>query len=84
MEQLKQSDKPPKTKRKFCPKTVNREPKYGGGVHPQYGSCRGFVSLIPRVCIGVPTKYQLYGEDVPTKWLFPSHGLFDLLRGTFG
>ena len=30
---------------------MNREPKYGGGAHPKYGSCRGLVSLIPRACI---------------------------------
>ena len=28
--------------------TMNREPKYGGGAHPKYGSCRGLVSPIPR------------------------------------
>ncbi len=59
--------------------TMNRERKYGGGAHPKYGSCRGLVSPIPRAGISVPTKYQLYGEDVPTKWLFPSHGLFGLV-----
>jgi hypothetical protein len=31
--------------------TVNREPKYGGGAHPKYGSCRGLVSLTPRAGI---------------------------------
>ena len=31
--------------------TMNREPKYGGGAHPKYGSCRGLVSLIPRAGI---------------------------------
>jgi hypothetical protein len=31
--------------------TMNREPKYGGGAHPKYGSCRGVVSLIPRAFI---------------------------------
>ncbi len=31
--------------------TMNREPKYGGGTHPKYGSCRGLVSPIPRVGI---------------------------------
>ena len=28
--------------------TMIREPKYGGGAHPKYGSCRGLVSPIPR------------------------------------
>ena len=31
--------------------TMNREPKYGGGAHPKYGSCRGLVSPIPRAGI---------------------------------
>ena len=31
--------------------TMNREPKYWGGAHPKYRSCRRLVSLIPRTCI---------------------------------
>ncbi len=27
--------------------TTNREPKYGGGVHPKYGSCRGISESNP-------------------------------------
>ena len=31
--------------------------------------------------MGAPTNYLLYGEGVPN--LFPSHGLFGLIRGTW-
>ena len=66
--------------------TMNRERKYGGGAHPKYGSCRGLVSPIPRAGISrcpyeVPVVRRRRSYRA-VKFLFPSHGLFGLVRGT--
>jgi hypothetical protein len=58
--------------------TMNREPKYEGGAHPKYGSCRGLVSLIPRACISrcpyeVPVVRRRRSSKVVI-FLIPSHG----------
>ena len=61
--------------------TVIREPRYGGGAHPKYRSCKVLVSLIPRTEVWrgcTPEVLKLYGGGVPNI-LFPSHGLFGYL-----
>ena len=57
--------------------TMIWEPRYGGGAHPKYRSCRVLVSQIPRTEVWrgcTPEVLKLYGEGVPNQ--FPSHGLF--------
>ena len=63
--------------------TMIREPKYGGGAHPKYRSCRGLVSLIPRTCTsGCPHEILVVRRGRSLKVvriLIPSHGLFHLV-----
>ena len=69
--------------------TMIREPKYGGGAHPKYGSCRVLVSQIPRTEVWrgcTPKVPKFKGGGVPNSYIFsPSHTVYMVwFLGTIG
>ena len=54
--------------------TMIREPKYGGGAHPKYRSCRVLVSQIPRTevwrgCTPKVSEFEGSSEPSPVRFV---------------